>query len=50
MGTAQIQGSLWSARARDFAETLKQFGRPLYEAIFQAAEVGAGNELGGIEG
>jgi SAM-dependent methyltransferase len=45
MGTAHVQGSLWGARARDFAETLEQFGRPLYEAVFQVAEVGAGTWL-----
>jgi len=45
MGTAQVQGSLWGARVRDYAEILEQFGRPLYEAVFQAAEVGAGTWL-----
>ena len=45
MGTAQVHGSLWGARARDFAETLEPFGRPLYEAVFKAAEVGAGTRL-----
>jgi SAM-dependent methyltransferase len=45
MGTAQVQGSLWGARARDYAEIVEQFGRPLYEAVFQAAEVGAGSKL-----
>lgn len=45
MGTAQIQGSLWGTRARDFAEILEPFARPLYEAVFQAAEVGAGTWL-----
>jgi SAM-dependent methyltransferase len=45
MGTAQIQGSLWGARARDFAEILEPFARPLYEAVFQAAGIGAGISL-----
>jgi SAM-dependent methyltransferase len=45
MSIAQIQGSLWGGRARDYAETLEPFGRPLYEAVFQAAEVGAGTQL-----
>jgi SAM-dependent methyltransferase len=45
MGTAQVQGALWGARARDFAETLEQFGRPLYEAVFQTADVRQGTRL-----
>jgi SAM-dependent methyltransferase len=45
MGTAQLQGSLWGTRARDFAEILEQFGRPLYEAVFDAAGVEAGSRL-----
>lgn len=45
MGTAQVQGSLWGARARDYAELAEPFGRPLYEAVFDAAEVGAGARL-----
>lgn len=45
MGTAPIQGSLWGTRARDFAETLEPFGRPVYEAVFQAAGVEAGTRL-----
>ncbi len=39
MGTAPVQGSLWGARARDFAEIVEPFGRPLYEAVFQEAGV-----------
>ncbi|HEY7094969.1 MAG TPA: class I SAM-dependent methyltransferase [Ktedonobacterales bacterium] len=45
MSTAQIQGSLWGVRARDYAETLEPFRRPLYEAVFAAAEVGVGTQL-----
>lgn len=45
MGTAQVQGSLWGTRAQDYAEILEQFVRPLYEAVFQRAEVGAGTWL-----
>ena len=45
MGTAQYQGSLWGTRARDYAEILEQFGRPLYEAVFDAAGVEAGTKL-----
>src|SRR5262245_45210486 len=45
MGTAQIQGSLWGARARDFAEAVEPCGRPLYEAVFDAADVRAATRL-----
>jgi SAM-dependent methyltransferase len=45
MGTAQLQGSLWGARARDYAEIVEHFVRPLYEAVFQAAGVEAGTRL-----
>src|SRR5918911_4675678 len=45
MGTAQIQGRLWGARARDYAAIAEGFFRPVYEAVFQAAEVGAGTRL-----
>jgi SAM-dependent methyltransferase len=45
MGTAQVQGTLWGARTRDFAEILEPFGRPLYEAVFDAAGVEAGTNL-----
>jgi SAM-dependent methyltransferase len=45
MGTAQIQGSLWGTQARDYAEILEQFGRPLYQAVLQSAEVGEGTWL-----
>jgi len=45
MGTALVQESLWGARARDFAEILEQFTQPLYEAVFDAAGVGAGTRL-----
>ena len=45
MGTAQVQGSLWGTRARDFAEIMEPFARPMYEAVFDAAEVRAGTWL-----
>lgn len=45
MGTALIQGSLWGARARDFAENVERFARPLYEAVFDAAGITAGTRL-----
>ncbi len=45
MSTAHIQGSLWGARARDFAEILEPFSRPLYGAVFEAAGVAPGTRL-----
>jgi SAM-dependent methyltransferase len=42
MGTAQVQGSLWGARARDYANIVEGFMRPVYERVFAEAEVGAG--------
>jgi len=33
MGTSQVQGNLWAARAPDYAEIVEQFGRPLYEEV-----------------
>jgi SAM-dependent methyltransferase len=45
MGTAQIQGELWGARAREWAELQEGAFRPLYEAAFDAAKVGEGAML-----
>src|SRR5262249_22173304 len=45
MGTLQVQGSLWGARARDYADIIEGFFRPVYEAVFDGAEVGAGTVL-----
>lgn len=42
MGTAQIQGDLWGARARDWADLQEASFRPVYEAAFKAAGVGPG--------
>jgi SAM-dependent methyltransferase len=45
MGTSQLQGGLWGARARDYAEMVEGMQRPLYEKIFAEAGVGAGTKL-----
>jgi SAM-dependent methyltransferase len=45
MGTAQVQGSLWGARARDYAEVVEEAFEPLYEAVFDQATVGGGTML-----
>jgi SAM-dependent methyltransferase len=42
MGSAQIQGELWSARAREWAALQESSFQPLYEAAFNAAKVGPG--------
>lgn len=45
MGTAQIQGALWGARAREWADLQERAFGPMYEAAFDAALVGAGTSL-----
>ena len=45
MSTAQVQGSLWGARAREYAGVVEPFVRPLYEAVFDVADVEAGTRL-----
>jgi ubiquinone/menaquinone biosynthesis C-methylase UbiE len=42
-GTAQIQGDLWSARARDYAEIMEGFFRPLYESALARPELAKAN-------
>jgi SAM-dependent methyltransferase len=39
MGSGTVQGRLWGARARDFAEHLEQVGLPLMGAALDAAHV-----------
>jgi ubiquinone/menaquinone biosynthesis C-methylase UbiE len=43
--TATVQATLWGTRARDFAETLEHFARPVYEVVFEQAEVEVGKRL-----
>jgi SAM-dependent methyltransferase len=38
-GSAQMQGDLWSVRARDYAELQEPHFRPLYESVLQRSEV-----------
>jgi SAM-dependent methyltransferase len=45
MGTAQIQGELWGARAREWAELQERAFLPLYEAAFEAAKDTKGTRL-----
>lgn len=45
MGSALIQGALWGAAAEDWATLQEPTGSPLYEAAFDALDVGAGTRL-----
>ena len=45
MGTAEVQNSLWSARACDWAELQEVAFEPLYRAAFEAAQLGTQTEL-----
>ena len=38
-GSAQLQGDLWSARARDYAEAQEGHFRPLYESVLRRPEL-----------
>ena len=45
MGTAAIQGELWGAKARDWAETQEPAWRPIFEYVMMLAGVEPGNRL-----
>ena len=45
MGTAKVQGALWGARARAWADFQEHAFGPMYEAAFDAAGLAAGMEL-----
>lgn len=45
MGSAQIQGELWSARAHEWANLQEVSFRPLYDAAFDAAKVSNGSAV-----
>src|SRR4051812_27333525 len=45
MGSAQVQGELWGARAREWAELQENSFRPLYDAAFDVARAGNGTSL-----
>jgi len=44
-GTAEVQGRLWGARARDWAEAHEAVQRPYYEEVLTVAGVGPGTRL-----
>lgn len=45
MGSAAIQGELWSAGAADWAELQEPMCTPLFEAMLKATSVGAGTRM-----
>ena len=45
MGTAQVQGELWGARAREWADLQEGMFAPFYDAAFDAADVAQGTAL-----
>lgn len=45
MGTAQVQGALWGARAREWADLQEHAFEPMYEAAFDAAGVAPATSL-----
>jgi SAM-dependent methyltransferase len=44
-GTAAIQGELWGARARDFADEQEPQSQPLYEHALRSLEIGEGTAV-----
>jgi SAM-dependent methyltransferase len=45
MRTAQMQGELWSAQARNWANFLEAFHAPLYQSVFDRVGVSRGTRL-----
>jgi SAM-dependent methyltransferase len=45
MGTATVQGDLWSGAPRDWAELQEPLFTPIYEAILKAANAGRGQKV-----
>lgn len=45
MGTAQVQGELWSAQARNWANFLETFHTPLYKSVFDRIGISRGTRL-----
>jgi SAM-dependent methyltransferase len=45
MGSAPLQGALWGAAARDWAELAEPVQQPFFEAALDALEIGAGTRL-----
>jgi SAM-dependent methyltransferase len=45
MGSAQVQGKLWGAAAADWSQLNEPSMTPVYQAVFEAAGIGAGTRL-----
>jgi SAM-dependent methyltransferase len=45
MGTAQMQGQIWGARARDWADVQESVAIPLYEEVIRRTGIGAGGSV-----
>ncbi|TAK44485.1 MAG: class I SAM-dependent methyltransferase [Betaproteobacteria bacterium] len=45
MGTAKIQGELWGAKARDWAELQEPSWRPVYEAVHARTGITSGTDV-----
>lgn len=45
MGTAQVQGELWSAQARNWANFLERWHAPLYKSVFDRVGISRGTRL-----
>jgi SAM-dependent methyltransferase len=45
MGTAHVQGELWSAQARNWANFLETFHTPLYQSVFDRLSISQGTRL-----
>lgn len=45
MGTAQVQGELWSAQARNWANFFETFHTPLYKSVFDRLGISRGTRL-----
>ena len=45
MGTAQVQGELWSTQARNWANFLERWHAPLYKSVFDRVGISRGTRL-----
>jgi SAM-dependent methyltransferase len=45
MGTAKMQGQIWGARARDWADVQEGVAIPLYEEVLRKTGIGAGGSV-----
>jgi len=44
-GSAALQGALWGARARDWADVQEPISRPLFDELLRVLEIGAGTSV-----